>query len=208
MRLTITTRLLVFLTLSGCARMVTSPPALIIRRSAREYDLHGKTLTELVYERRAMAARGEAPESMGRTIWAFTLNTSRAGGAQTSCASDGIIITLTLNSVLPRAVNSKEFTANEFTQWQAFLPGLARHEARHDSVVVAESSAFLRRVTAEKRANTATRSVAKCVDELTAQLSRAGDKLDEVTQNGRTDGAVLILNGNPPRAGQSPQSPD
>lgn len=173
--------------------MVTSPSALIIRRSVREYDLHGKTLTELVSERRAMAARGDAPETIGRTIWAVTLNTLPHGGVKTSCAPDGMTATLTLTTVLPRAISSKEFTGDDLEQWQAFLPALARHEARHDSVIVAETSAFLRRVTTEKRATIATRSVAKCVDELTAQISRASEKLDEATQNGRTDGAVLTV---------------
>ncbi len=173
--------------------MDTNPSALIIQRSVREYDLRGKTVAELISERGAMAARGDAPETMGRTIWAVTLNTLPDGGAHTSCAADGITTTLTLTMVLPRAIRSKEFTGDELEQWKAFLPGLARHEARHDSVIVAETSAFLRRVTAEKRAVVATKSVAQCVDELTAQIRRASDTLDEVTQHGRTDGAVLMV---------------
>lgn len=140
-----------------------------------------------------MVARGDAPKDIDETIWTVTLNSLRTGGARTACASDGLTMTLELTRILPKAIHSNDFTKEDLEQWQIFLSGFTRHEARHDSVIVAETSAFLDRVTAERHVSVVTKSVARCVDELTAQIRRASDALDTVTEHGRTDGAVLII---------------
>ncbi len=168
-------------------------PVLTIRRNVRVYELTGKTITDIVSEYRVMAKTGQAPPALAQTIWAFTIDMARGAGRKTSCSSDPISIAVTLTTVLPHAVNSSQFSLADSVQWHAFLPALTRHETRHESVVVAETSAFLRQIETERRNNAPIKSVPQCVDALSDRLGRASTNLDEVTRHGETDGAILVV---------------
>ncbi len=167
------------------------------RRQTVFYSLAGKSLVELVAEHRALALKQEAPERLGYTAWNATLNTTHGFGAKTSCSVEPITFVVTVTTTLPRAVNSGQFSPDDSLQWHTFLPGLKRHEARHDSIIVSETSAFLRQVESEANGAMQTKDISQCVDELRTRIDRANARLDEVTQHGRTEGAILVLPSRP-----------
>ncbi len=167
------------------------------RRKREFYALTGTSLSEIVEQRSAMALRSEAPKQYGLTTWFAALSTTQGAGAKTSCADEPLSMVVTVTVTLPRAVNSSQFSPADSAQWFAFLPALERHEAKHDSVIVAETSAFLRQVEGERNGPAAMKSISQCLTELQARVNRATVTLDEVTQHGMTEGAVLVLSRTP-----------
>ena len=199
MRLTALMRVLLFSTLISCAAACVeeswsaSPTDPEFRRKRAYYLLVGKSLVNIVAEHRAMALRGEAPKQFGRTSWFASLNTTQSVGARTSCAVEPLSMIVTVTTTLPRVGNSSQFSPEDSSQWLAFLPALEYHEARHDSVIVSEASAFLRQVEGERNRTMAMKSISQCLTELRDRIDRATTTLDEVTQHGMTEGAVLIV---------------
>ena len=172
---------------------LAEPSLPTIRRQTVVYSLVAKSLAELVAEHRALVARREAPEYLGYTEWSVAFTPSSGRGAHTACAVEPVALVVTVTTTLPRAVNSDQFSPSDSAQWHTFLPALARHEARHDSVIVSEAFAFLRQMETEGNGGLVTKSISQCVGELRARIDRAAGVLDQITQHGRTDGAVLVL---------------
>ncbi len=165
-----------------------------VHRAERRYELRATTLPLLLQEYDDLKARSSGPKSFGRTDWNFTIVPAPIGGLATTCANERVAISVHLLNTLPIAVNAARFSVEDSVNWRAFLSALVRHEARHDSLVVATMSAFVRDVTPPSAGIEPVRSIADCVSTLGARLKRVNDSLDLVTNGGTSEGVVLRIN--------------
>ena len=162
-----------------------------VQRATKYYELRASTLVELIAEFRAAAGTGAVPVRFGLTRWDVALNTSPSFGTRTSCAPERVTLRVVLTTTLPKAVRSTQFSAADAAEWQRFLSALLRHETQHDSIVIAQTTAFLRDVESEANRGAMPSSIEACVADVLGRIERASTTFDAITQHGGTDGAVL-----------------
>ncbi|WP_434479117.1 DUF922 domain-containing protein [Gemmatimonas sp.] len=163
------------------------------RRRTVEYTLQSTSITNLIAEHRALAARGGAPATFGFTSWKVSITTSPRNGIATSCSPDRILFLVELTTTLPAATKSSEFSEADSRSWSEFLSALKRHEAKHDSITVSEVTKFLTEVEQEAIRSPSSKSIPACVADVLERLERASASFDQVSGHGRTEGVVLIL---------------
>ncbi len=176
---------------TGTVAAMRSEVAPQVRRTTTFYELGATSLFELVAEFRAVAGRGGVPLRYGLTKWDIRLDMSPEYGTRTSCSTDRVMLRVALTTVLPKAVRSEDFSPEEAIEWQRFLTALIRHEAQHDSIVVAHTTAFLRDVERDANRKGGPTSIDQCVASLLERIEHASRTFDTRTQHGGKEGAAL-----------------
>ena len=123
MRVVMATLMLVAFVGETPTRYATRSYAPAFQRKQRFYVLAGKSLEEILVERRALADKGEAPVgAFGHTAWGVTFSIERGAGTKTSCAPEPVVMTVTLTTTLPKAENSSRFSKGRHGQLEHLSP--------------------------------------------------------------------------------------
>lgn len=173
----------------GLAKHAAAIPQ--VRRSTTYYELGATTIADLITEFQAAAGKGGIPVRFGLTKWDITFTTSPTFGTRTSCSTQFIALHVAITATLPKTTRITHFTTEEAVEWQRFLTALRRHEAQHDSIVVAQATTFLQQVETDANHSGAQIGMDQCVADILERIERASIAFDATTHHGATDGAAL-----------------
>ena len=160
-------------------------------RSVRYYDVSALTPSAEHQQVDSLRAHNGAPAApaVGLTSTSWRLGTGPSG-TQTSCAAAPLIVEMHIEMFIPRHTNVAR--ADSVMTWTPYVQALTRHEARHDSIAVAVTNAFLNEVRNSTAASRTTAfSMQECLTTLTNRLHRAQKTYDSVSAHGIREGIAL-----------------